>query len=59
MGFNKENLKKVGKTALYLAVSAAIGGVLAETTQNPELFGVVTPIVNLLLVAVRQYVKEN
>lgn len=44
---------KTVKTALYLAISAVVAGVLADIQNNPALFGVYTPIVNLVLVLVR------
>lgn len=52
----------VGKTlraAIYLAVSAAIGGLLADIQNNPALFGIYTPIINLALVAIKGLADPN
>lgn len=47
-------LKKVFKTVVYVAISAGIGALIAAIAANPLLFGVVTPVVNVLLVALKQ-----
>lgn len=52
----------VGKTlraAIYLGVSAAVAGVIAAIENDPTLFGVVTPIVNLVLVLGKNYFDPN
>lgn len=49
-----EQWKKIGKTVGYLAVSSLIGALLAAISNDPKLFGVYTPIVNILLVTLKQ-----
>lgn len=56
-GLTKAQVLKVLKVTAYVAVSTAIGGTLAIITANPLAFGVVTPIVNVLLVTVEQLLK--
>ncbi len=56
---DKAQALKIGKTLLYLAVSAAIGGAIAIVQGQPELFGVYTPIVNVILVTVKQFFTET
>lgn len=51
---NKDQLAKVAKAALYLGVSAAISGVIAAIADNPDLFGPLTPVVNVVLVTLKQ-----
>lgn len=51
---DKAQALKILKTAGYLAVSAVIGYLIALTTDQPELFGLYTPIVNIVLVTVKQ-----
>lgn len=48
---------KVAKTALYVAISAALGFLIAFVTDNPELFGIYAPIINVVLVTLRQVFK--
>jgi uncharacterized membrane protein YoaK (UPF0700 family) len=55
---SKEQWKKVLKAAAYLFVSAVISAVLAAIADNPALFGVFTPVVNILLVTVKQLFTE-
>lgn len=51
---NKPQLKKVGKAAAYIGISAAISAVIAAIASNPVLFGPLTPVVNVLLVTLKQ-----
>ncbi len=48
--FLKTNIGKTLVAAVYIAVSAALGAVVAAITNNPELFGVYTPFINIVLV---------
>lgn len=50
---------KVAKTAAYVAVSAVLGYLITATTDNPELFGVVTPVINLVLVLIKQALTKE
>jgi fatty acid desaturase len=54
----KDQAKKIAKTALYLAVSAVVSYLITLTTQNPELFGPLTVVVNLVLVFLKQVFTE-
>lgn len=59
VGFWDTTAGKTLRAAIYLAVSAAIAGVLADIQNNPELFGVYTPFINLALVAVKNLASPN
>ena len=51
---SKDQLFKVAKAALYLGVSAAIAHVISAIANDPGLFGQLTPVVNVILVAAKQ-----
>lgn len=53
---SKAQWLKVGKAALYSALSAAIGAVLLFTSENDVVVAglVITPIINTILVTVKQ-----
>lgn len=55
----KEQWLKVAKTLAYVAVSAVIGSLLAQLQERPDLFGLYTPIVNIVLVTIRQALAED
>lgn len=55
----KDQAKKIAKTALYLALSAVISYLITLTTQNPDLFGPLTVLVNLVLVFLKQVFTEG
>lgn len=48
--FLKTNVGKTLVAAVYIAVSAGLGAVVAAIQGNPELFGVYTPFINIVLV---------
>jgi len=56
---SKAQLLGLVKVAAYLAVSAVISYLITLSTDNPEFFGVLTPIVNLGLVALRDLFKQD
>lgn len=43
------------KAAIYLAVSALVSALIAAIADNPVLFGIFTPIVNVILVVVKNF----
>lgn len=49
-----EQWLKVVKAALYVGLSALLAYLISETTNNPDLFGPLTPIINVTLVTVKQ-----
>lgn len=51
---NKEQAIKIGKAALYVGVSAVLGYLIATVEGNPQLFGLYTPMINVVLVALKQ-----
>lgn len=55
----KEQGKKIVKVALYAGLSAGISALIALIASNPLLFGVLTPVVNILLVTLKQAVTEG
>lgn len=54
LSINKEQALKVLKTAAYVAISAALGVIIAFVTDNPEMFGIYSPIINVVLVTLKQ-----
>jgi len=50
----KDQGVKILKTALYIAASAVISYLITVVTDQPELFGPLTPIVNIILVTLKQ-----
>jgi hypothetical protein len=50
----KQQLEKIVKAAGYVGLSALVSGLIALIASNPVLFGVLTPIVNILLVTLKQ-----
>lgn len=49
-----EQAKKVFRAMVYVALSSAITTAITFATDNQEMFGVFYPIVNLLLVFLKQ-----
>jgi hypothetical protein len=47
-------LAKILKAAGYVGLSALVSGLIALIASNPVLFGALTPIVNILLVTIKQ-----
>lgn len=52
--FLNTNLGKTIKAALFIAVSSAISYLVTAIAGSPELFGPVTPLVNIVLVLVQK-----
>lgn len=50
---------KTLKAAVYLAVSAFIGAIIAAIAQDPVLFGPFTIAANIILVFVKNLVDKN
>ncbi|NBU34395.1 hypothetical protein EBZ38_16395 [bacterium] len=50
----KAQFLKIVKAAAYVGASALISGLIAAIAANPVLFGVLTPIINVILVTVKQ-----
>lgn len=48
--FLKTNVGKTLTAAVYIAVSAGLSAVVAAIQGQPELFGVYTPFINVVLV---------
>jgi hypothetical protein len=49
-----EQLLKIVKAAAYVGASAAISYLISLIAGDPDLFGPMTPIVNVVLVGVKQ-----
>lgn len=54
----KDQTVKVVKTIGYVGVSAAIAQAIAFVTDDPQMFGVLTPIVNVSLVTLKQFFSK-
>lgn len=52
-------LAKILKAAGYVGLSALISGLIALIASNPVLFGVLTPVVNILLVTLKQAITTE
>lgn len=50
----KVQFEKIVKAAAYVGASALISGLIAAIAANPVLFGVLTPVINIILVTVKQ-----
>lgn len=57
--FLKTNIGKTVITAGYLAVSAIISYLVTATTNDPQLFGPITAVVNVLLVLVKTTLDDS
>lgn len=55
----QQQIAKIAKTALYLAISSVLGGLLALIANDPNVFGVATPIINVVLVTAKQFFTEQ
>lgn len=51
---SKDQAAKIGKAALYIGLSAVISYLITLIADQPELFGPLTPIVNIVLVTLKQ-----
>lgn len=51
---NKDQLVKVVKTMMYIALSGAVSAIIAYATDHKELIGAYWPVVNFVLVALKQ-----
>lgn len=45
---------KVIKAGFYVGISALIAYIISAITNNPHLFGALTPLVNVVLVTLKQ-----
>lgn len=59
MNITKAQALKILKTAAYVAISAALGFLISVVTDQPELFGVFAPIINIVLVTIKQAVTDS
>lgn len=50
---------KIVKAAVYLGISAAISHLISRIANDPDLFGQLTPPVNLILVVLKQLFTEE
>lgn len=57
--FFKTNIGKAVKTAGYLALSAVISYFVTATTNDPQLFGPVTAVVNVILVLLKTTLDDT
>lgn len=55
----KDQWGKVLKALGYVVASSVIAWAIALVTEQPELFGVYTPIVNIILVTAKQALTEG
>lgn len=58
MNITKTQALKVLKTAAYVAISAVLAFLIAFVTDNPEMFGIYAPIINVALVTLKQLFTE-
>lgn len=56
---NKAQTLKIVKTLAYVGISAVLGAAIAGVQGQPELFGVYAPLVNVILVTLRQLFTEE
>lgn len=59
MNITKAQALKIGKAALYVGVSAILAFLIGLVTDNPEMFGIYTPIINVVLVFLKQLFTDS
>lgn len=57
--FKDTNIGKTAMAALYIGASAIIGFLISATAGDPELFGPLTALINVLLVFVKKTFFES
>ena len=55
---SKDQWVQVLKAGLYVGVSAVLAFFISVVTENPDLFGTLTPVVNVVLVTVKKVFSE-
>lgn len=55
----KDQWLKIFKAAAYIGISAVISYLITLLADQPELFGPLTPIVNIVLVTLKQVFTES
>lgn len=55
LGFTKTQGLSILKATIYVAVSAAISYLITLLADQPDLLGVLTPIVNVVLVTLKKF----
>lgn len=55
----KSQWLKIAKTLLYVGISSVIAAAIAIVQDQPEMFGIYTPIVNVVLVTIKQAFSED
>lgn len=50
----KDQAAKILKAAVYIGLSAVISYLITVVTDQPDLFGPLTPVVNIVLVTLKQ-----
>lgn len=55
----KSQWLEIGKAALYLGISTVISYFITLFTNQPELLGAYTPIVNVVLVFLKKLVTQS
>jgi hypothetical protein len=57
-GLTKQQIIHILKVAGWVSASTVIGLLISIITEQPDVFGVITPIVNLVLVTLQQMLKK-
>lgn len=57
--FWKTSRGKTLQAAIYISASAFIGAVVSAIVNDPQLFGFITPIINIVLVLVKNLIDKN
>ena len=58
LSLTQEQALHILKVAAYAGASAGIAAVIALIASNPLLFGVLTPVINILLVTVQKLLEQ-
>lgn len=59
MNITKAQALKIGKAALYVGISSILAFLIALVTDNPDMFGIYTPIINVVLVFLKQLFTDS
>ena len=59
MKLTKSNWLSIAKATVYAAVSAALAYLISLIAGDPNLFGPLTPVVNVILITVKKFFETD
>lgn len=55
----QEKAESIVKASVYVAISSVLAYLIGLTTDTPDMFGVYTPIINIILVTIKQAIPQH